>query len=116
MLTESHSTFLTRYVCAADLNRLHSVKANKLRLLEKDRRGITDFTEWVEANQNRFKARVYGPILLEVSIKDQQHAKYLEHQVPCEQLFLLCIHGLQVMGLILPALPASVPLRACVTS
>ncbi len=58
------------------------MKANKLRQLENYKRGITDFAEWVDATQDRFKAHVHGPLLLEVTVKDIQHAKYLEQQVP----------------------------------
>jgi hypothetical protein len=55
-------------------------------MLENDHqnRGIVRFAEWVEANQSRFKARVYGPLLCEVTAKDMQHAKYLEMQISRE--------------------------------
>ena len=80
---------------ADELARLNSVKENKLRLLENDFRGITSFTQWVQANSARFQGRVYGPVLLEVSVQDPQHAKYLEQQMrsactaldaPCDPL------------------------------
>ncbi|EIE27053.1 P-loop containing nucleoside triphosphate hydrolase protein [Coccomyxa subellipsoidea C-169] len=64
------------------LARLDSVRDNKLRFLEQRNRGITAFAHWVTENKARFKGDVYGPILLEVTVADQQHAKYLEQQLP----------------------------------
>ncbi|BDA44497.1 Structural maintenance of chromosomes protein 5 [Coccomyxa sp. Obi] len=64
------------------LARLDSVRDNKLRQLEQFHRGITAFTHWVADNKARFRGEVYGPILLEVTVKDPQYAKYLEHQLP----------------------------------
>ncbi len=58
------------------------MRDNKLRFLEQRNRGITAFAHWVTENKARFKGDVYGPILLEVTVADQQHAKYLEQQLP----------------------------------
>ena len=66
------------------LARLDSVRDNKLRQLEQYHRGITAFTHWVADNKARFRGEVYGPILLEVTVKDPQHAKYMEQQLPRE--------------------------------
>ena len=38
-------------LAAGELKRLNSVKANKLRLLERERPGITAFTNWIEAHK-----------------------------------------------------------------
>lgn len=54
----------------------------KLQQLEQQNRGITAFTHWVAESKARFKGEVYGPVLLEVTVKDAQHAKYLEMQLP----------------------------------
>ncbi|QDZ24513.1 structural maintenance of chromosomes protein 5 [Chloropicon primus] len=37
---------------------------------------------WIEENQNRFRGRVYGPLAAEVQVAHDQHAVYLENQVP----------------------------------
>lgn len=71
---------------AERLARLDSVRDNKLRQLEQFHRGITAFTHWVADNKARFRGEVYGPILLEVTVKDPQNAKYLEQQLPRESL------------------------------
>ncbi|KAK9915722.1 hypothetical protein WJX75_003203 [Coccomyxa subellipsoidea] len=64
------------------LARLDSVREVKLQHLEQQNRGITAFTHWVAENKARFKGKIYGPVLLEVTVKDAQHAKYLEMQLP----------------------------------
>lgn len=71
-------------ILTENLARLDSVRDNKLRQLEQFHRGITAFTYWVADNKARFRGEVYGPILLEVTVKDPQNAKYLEQQLPRE--------------------------------
>lgn len=86
--TESASTcvaLMTGIGTAADqMARLDSARHSKLRHLEQYNRGITSFANWVADNKARFKGDVYGPILLEVTVADTQHAKYLEQQLPRE--------------------------------
>lgn len=48
--------------------------------------------------QASFKGRVYGPILLEVSVQDAQHARYLE-QLCASAHILLCLAFLQYLRL-----------------
>ena len=64
--------------------RLDDAKNIKLRQLEQASRGISDFTRWVEKSkaEGLFRGEVLGPVLLEVSVPDPQHAKYLEQQMP----------------------------------
>jgi hypothetical protein len=80
---------LRLHTCADQLARLDSVREVKLQHLEQQNRGITAFTHWVAENKARFKGEIYGPVLLEVTVKDAQHAKYLEMQLPRETL---CSH------------------------
>ena len=52
--------------------------------LEQRNRGITAAWRWVQANQDRFRGRVYGPIAVEVECPDPQHLQYLEQHVSGE--------------------------------
>ncbi|MEE6459332.1 hypothetical protein FKM82_000599 [Ascaphus truei] len=36
---------------------------------------------WLKENRHRFKQRVCQPIMLEINMKDQQHAKYIENHI-----------------------------------
>ena len=81
---------LCSYWCAVvfadQAKRLDDAKNVKLRQLEQNNRGITDFARWVEKSRadGLFRGAVLGPILLEVSVPDAQHAKYVEQQLPSE--------------------------------
>ena len=65
---------------------MDDAKNIKLRQLEQTSRGITEFTRWVGKSraEGLFRGDVMGPILLEVSVPDAQHAKYVEQQLPSE--------------------------------
>uniref|UniRef100_A0A0D9WKM4 Structural maintenance of chromosomes protein 5 n=1 Tax=Leersia perrieri TaxID=77586 RepID=A0A0D9WKM4_9ORYZ len=42
---------------------------------------INEAYSWVQDNRHKFKAEVYGPVILEVNIQDKVHASYLEGHV-----------------------------------
>ena len=87
--TQMHTALCSYWwaVAFADqAKRLDDAKNVKLRQLEQNNRGITDFTRWVEKSRadGLFRGAVLGPILLEVSVPNAQHAKYVEQQLPSE--------------------------------
>ncbi|XP_021736294.1 structural maintenance of chromosomes protein 5-like [Chenopodium quinoa] len=43
---------------------------------------IYEAHRWLQEHRDQLKREVYGPVLLEVTVKDQSHADYLEGQVP----------------------------------
>ena len=55
-----------------------------MQALEHRHRGIIEAWQWVQANQARFRGRVYGPIAVEVECPDPQHLQYLEQHVSGE--------------------------------
>ena len=75
--TPMHAALCSKW-CAVALadqaKRLDDAKNVKLRQLEQNNRGITDFTRWVEKGRadGLFRGAVLGPILLEVSVPDAQ--------------------------------------------
>ncbi|KAL2936152.1 Structural maintenance of chromosomes protein 5 [Bienertia sinuspersici] len=61
------------------------VKRNYKLLFELQRSGadrIREAYDWLQEHRNQLKREVYGPVLLEVTVKDQSHADYLGGQVP----------------------------------
>ena len=67
---------------AGKMHRLDNVRWQKLQLLEKRNHGITKLADWVHDNRSSFRGEVIGPLLLDVSIRDEMHAAYLEQQCP----------------------------------
>eukprot|EP01018_Ginkgo_biloba_P038498 Gb_33241 [translate_table: standard] len=68
------------------INRLKDIENTNVRLMQalKDSgvRQIFEAVEWVKNHCNDFKKKVYGPVLLEVSVSDKRHTTYLEGHVP----------------------------------
>lgn len=67
------------------LRQLDSVKGQRLAALEQRNPGITVASEWVAANQSRFRGCVYGPVIAEVEVSNPQHAAMLEQHVQMAQ-------------------------------
>jgi len=59
-------------------------KYQRLQLLRKDRTAsdADHVYNWLQENQQLFEKPVLGPVCLEVSFKDQLHARYLEIVAP----------------------------------
>ena len=68
---------------AGKLDRLTSVRGQRLRALEQRNQGITRLVYWLEANRHKFKGPVLGPLACEVTVADPLHAAYLEQQCQC---------------------------------
>ncbi|KAL2927106.1 Structural maintenance of chromosomes protein 5 [Bienertia sinuspersici] len=66
--------------------RLNEMENRNYKLLfELQRSGadrIREAYDWLQEHRNQLKREVYGPVLLEVTVKDQSHADYLGGQVP----------------------------------
>jgi len=57
------------------------VKGRRLALLNERNRGIADVFKWVQANKDRFRGPVFGPLICEVGVHNPLHADMLEQSV-----------------------------------
>uniref|UniRef100_A0A1D1YS75 Structural maintenance of chromosomes protein 5 n=1 Tax=Anthurium amnicola TaxID=1678845 RepID=A0A1D1YS75_9ARAE len=68
------------------LERLKDMESKNAKLLEALRNSgsdkIFEAYDWLKGHHNELRKRVYGPVLLEVNIKNRDCAPYLEAQVP----------------------------------
>lgn len=62
---------------------LMNQKEDKLRQRYRD---TYDAVLWLRNNRNRFKQRVYEPIMLMINMKDHKNAKYIENHIPPNDL------------------------------
>ncbi|CAH2294106.1 structural maintenance of chromosomes 5 isoform X2 [Pelobates cultripes] len=80
-----------------NLERERKNKANRIKQLEdllnqKEERLKKRFVDtynavvWLKENKHRFKQNVYQPIMLEINMKDQQHAKYVENHISANDM------------------------------
>lgn len=80
-ILSEHRVQLTKLV-----DRLKDMQNRKYKLLnELQKTGADKIFEayrWLEEHRDQLKREVYGPVLLEVTVKDQSHADYLGGQVP----------------------------------
>ncbi|KAI3830529.1 hypothetical protein MKW98_030692 [Papaver atlanticum] len=67
------------------LDRLTDMEDDKYKLLQALKRSgadkIYEAYGWLKEHRHEFKKEVYGPILLEVTVPDKDHASYLENHV-----------------------------------
>ena len=80
-LSDAWSSCCVSVHCADRLQQRQSVKGRRLGLLEQRNRGITDVFKWVQANGDRFKGPVFGPLICEVGVDNPLHANMLEQSV-----------------------------------
>ncbi|KAK9808667.1 hypothetical protein WJX72_001584 [[Myrmecia] bisecta] len=67
----------------ADLAHLNDVKNQRLQALDWGyNQGIRQLYDWLDKNRTRFRGRVYGPILAEITISNHEHAMFLEQHCP----------------------------------
>ncbi|XP_057576260.1 structural maintenance of chromosomes protein 5 isoform X2 [Hippopotamus amphibius kiboko] len=62
---------------------LMNQKEDKLRQRYRD---TYDAVLWLRSNRNRFKQRVFEPIMLTINMKDNKNAKYIENHIPSNDL------------------------------
>lgn len=66
---------------------MDSVKGRRLAALEQRNPGIAEAATWVAQNQSMFRGRLYGPVIGEVEVSNEQHAAMLEQHVQSECCF-----------------------------
>ena len=69
---------------------LDDVKQQRLESLDKMQRGIKRLVDWlaIPENKSMFSGKIYGPILMEVTVEDEMHCRFLE-QVCASKTFIL---------------------------
>ncbi|XP_055329339.1 structural maintenance of chromosomes protein 5-like isoform X2 [Paramacrobiotus metropolitanus] len=72
----------------ADLQRLEQSDDERVRFLRQHNESTYRAYQWVEQNRNQFRGQVYGPLFLEINLKEksEQHAAMIESLIPREFL------------------------------
>eukprot|EP00250_Pteridium_aquilinum_P020889 c2497_g1_i1 orf=333-3566(-) len=69
--------------CAKRLEHIESFGTRRLQALkDTGARYIFEAYQWVQDHRNEFQMDVYGPVLVEVNLSNQEYAAYLEGHVP----------------------------------
>ena len=64
-----------------DLAQLQDLRVQRLLWLDNKHRGSKNFTEWLAKNQDRYRTRVYGPVLAEINVRDPTHQRFVESHI-----------------------------------
>uniref|UniRef100_A0A672S7U7 Structural maintenance of chromosomes protein 5 n=1 Tax=Sinocyclocheilus grahami TaxID=75366 RepID=A0A672S7U7_SINGR len=64
-------------------NDMMKMKEDKLRVRFRD---TYTALKWLRDNRDRFKGNVYDPMMLVINVRDARHAKYVESQIPANDL------------------------------
>nr|QNH68114.1 structural maintenance of chromosomes protein 5 [Brachionus koreanus] len=68
------------------LKDMKNVKQEKLNKLLQRSKDVSSAINWLEKNRNSFKGQVYEPMFLNMNIKLQEAAKYVENLIPYRDL------------------------------
>uniref|UniRef100_A0A7S1BU77 Structural maintenance of chromosomes protein 5 n=1 Tax=Corethron hystrix TaxID=216773 RepID=A0A7S1BU77_9STRA len=65
-----------------NLDRMNDEKARRRDKVFMQQRNLKKTYEWVDQNRKMFRRPVWGPVVLEVTMKDVKSSSFLEHHVP----------------------------------
>ncbi|CAD6991075.1 unnamed protein product [Ceratitis capitata] len=68
------------------IERSNDVHAQKLKLLEEKYPDVYRAVQWLRDHQQLFKGTVYKPMILELTVRDPEHAKYFENTINARDL------------------------------
>ncbi|KAK8782832.1 hypothetical protein V5799_015826 [Amblyomma americanum] len=66
--------------------RLQDVSNQRMELLRRRSREAYEATLWLRQNEGRFKGKVYAPIMTQIDLLEPSDAKYVEAQIPTNDL------------------------------
>ncbi|XP_018566367.1 structural maintenance of chromosomes protein 5 [Anoplophora glabripennis] len=76
-----------------EMNRLENVKHTRLQLLQRQNQDAHKAVCWLRNNKHLFQGEIYEPIMLEVNVLDNRHAKYVENVIPMrDRLAFTCVN------------------------
>ncbi|XP_013114154.2 structural maintenance of chromosomes protein 5 [Stomoxys calcitrans] len=86
------------------LESLENIKEQKLKFLKIKYPDVYTAIKWLEENANMFEGRVYYPIILELSVLDPNHSKYLENTVAMKDLLAFSCESTSDLSLLVTEL------------
>lgn len=69
-----------------ELRRIESVADKKTELLRTRFPKVSRAADWLQKNKNRFKKRIYMPMMCEIDVKDTQFTRQVENSIPQHDL------------------------------
>ncbi|XP_067615843.1 structural maintenance of chromosomes protein 5 isoform X2 [Eurosta solidaginis] len=68
------------------IERANDVYAQKLELIREKHSDVYRAVQWLKDNKDLFEGRVYNPMIMELSVRDPDHAKYFENTISTRDL------------------------------
>ncbi|XP_022244453.1 structural maintenance of chromosomes protein 5-like isoform X3 [Limulus polyphemus] len=64
------------------LNKIKDVGCQRLEMLRRKNKSAYDAVIWLRENEQKYKKKIYEPIMLQINVKNPEWAKYVEAQIP----------------------------------
>ncbi|XP_072038157.1 structural maintenance of chromosomes protein 5-like [Amphiura filiformis] len=87
--------------CEKRLKRLNDQRNQRLNTLRNKYRDTYNAVEWLRNNPNKFKRTIHEPIALVINVLDTQHARYIEHCIPMNDMIAFVCEDADDMELFL---------------
>lgn len=70
-----------------DHNQVLAVSEKRKNLLASRNMNAYKVFEWLQQNQQRFREKIFPPMLCEINVKERRNADIVEHAIPTQELF-----------------------------
>ncbi|XP_076330468.1 structural maintenance of chromosomes protein 5-like [Tachypleus tridentatus] len=64
------------------LNRIKDVGCQRLEMLRRKNKSAYDAVIWLRENEQKYKRKIYEPVMLQINVKNPEWAKYVEAHIP----------------------------------
>lgn len=81
--------------CEQKISNLESIGKQKLNKLANDYQEVYKASQWIKENSNKFKGKIYDPMFLEINVKDQKYAKYVENTIKIRDFIAFSCENLE---------------------
>lgn len=72
--------------CERKITQLGDTQGQRLAVLRNQFEDVFKAYEWLQDNRQNFRGRVFNPILVEITVKEKESAKYIESTIPIRDL------------------------------
>lgn len=73
-------------LCQRKINTLSDTQKQRFNLLRNNHEDAFKAYQWLEGNRQNFNGKIFNPIMVEMTVKEQKYAKYIENTVGIKDL------------------------------
>lgn len=73
-------------LCERKINMLGDTQRQRIQLLRNNNEDTFKAFEWLEANRQNFHGRIFNPVMIEMTVREKENAKYIENTIAGKDL------------------------------